>query len=206
MHIFMLGDSVFDNAAYVRAGEPDVRQQVAELLSGDAVSSSARDGAVVASIRTQFAELPADATHIVVSGGGNDALQASHVLEQRVSSMMEALETLSDIAEAFRSGYARLLDDLAATRLPVAVCAIYDPRFPDTRLRKGGTTALSVINDVITREAFARGFALLDLRLICNEDANFANPIEPSAQGGAKIAAAVSRFARAGQASSRVYC
>jgi hypothetical protein len=68
MHIFMLGDSVFDNAAYVRAGEPDVRQQVAELLSGDAVSSSARDGAVVASIRTQFAELPADATHIVVSG------------------------------------------------------------------------------------------------------------------------------------------
>jgi hypothetical protein len=31
MHIFMLGDSVFDNAAYVRRGKPDVRKQVAEL-------------------------------------------------------------------------------------------------------------------------------------------------------------------------------
>lgn len=32
---------------------------------------------------------------------------------------------------------------------------------------------------------------LLDLRLICNEDEDFANPIEPSVNGGAKIAAAI---------------
>ena len=35
---------------------------------------------------------------------------------------------------------------------------------------------------------------MLDLRLICDEDADFANPIEPSAQGGEKIAAAIARL------------
>jgi hypothetical protein len=32
---------------------------------------------------------------------------------------------------------------------------------------------------------------LIDLRLVCNEDADFANPIEPSVRGGAKIATAI---------------
>ncbi len=41
-----------------------------------------------------------------------------------------------------------------------------------------------------TREAFGRGLPLVDLRLVCSEDADYANPIEPSARGGAKIAGA----------------
>ncbi|WP_167858623.1 hypothetical protein [Methylobacterium nonmethylotrophicum] len=36
--------------------------------------------------------------------------------------------------------------------------------------------------------------ALLDLRVVCGADADFANPIEPSVQGGEKIAAAVAAF------------
>ena len=154
MHVFMIGDSVFDNAAYVRSREPDVARQAATLLTNsNGVSSTARDGAVVADVRRQIANLPKHATHIVVSAGGNDALQASHVLDEPVSSMLDALAKLTNIAEAFRSGYAGLLDDVACAHLPVAVCTIYDPRFPDPRLRKGGATALSVINDAITREA-----------------------------------------------------
>jgi len=206
MHIFMIGDSVFDNAAYVRSGEPDVRKQVAALVPQHRVTSAARDGAVAAGIRDQFARMPKDATHIVVSAGGNDALQASHLLSEPVPSMLAALELLTGVAEDLRSGYAQLLDDLAHTCVPAAVCTVYDPRFPEPRLRKGGTTALSVLNDVITREAFARGFALLDLRLICNEESDFANPIEPSAKGGAKIAAAIVKFASEGTPSARVFC
>jgi hypothetical protein len=207
MHVFMIGDSVFDNAAYVRSREPDVARQVATLLTNsNGVSSTARDGAVVADVRRQIANLPKHATHIVVSAGGNDALQASHVLDEPVSSMLDALAKLTNIAEAFRSGYAGLLDDVACAHLPVAVCTIYDPRFPDPRLRKGGATALSVINEAITREAFARGFAVLDLRIICNDEADFANPIEPSAIGGAKISSAIVRFAKSGTISSAVYC
>ena len=186
MHVFMMGDSVFDNAAYVRSGEPDVRKQVADLLSnGDHVSSAARDGAVIASIRDQLPRMPAGATHVVVSAGGNDALQAANLLDERVSSMSAALEILARVAENFRQQYAELLEGLGSTGLPVAVCTIYDPRFPDPRQRRIGTTALSVLNDAITREAFIRGFSLIDLRLVCDRDEDFANPIEPSTIGGA---------------------
>ena len=48
-----------------------------------------------------------------------------------------------------------------------------------------------VFNDCITREAFARGLSLIDPRLICDGDEDFANPIEPSVRGGAKIASAI---------------
>jgi hypothetical protein len=206
MHVFMMGDSVFDNGAYVRAGEPDVRKQLAAFLpAGDCVSSAARDGAVIASIGEQLARIPSDATHIVVSMGGNDALPASNILDARVSSMIAAMELLAKVAEKFRREYARLLAQLASTRLPVAVCTIYDPRFPDARLRRTGTTALSVLNDAITREAFARRFALVDLRLVCDRDEDFANAVEPSAIAGAKIARAILDFAMQAEQPTIVY-
>ena len=89
--------------------------------------------------------------------------------------------------------------------LPVAVCTIYDPRFPDPRQRRIGTTALSVLNDAITREAFIRGFSLIDLRLVCDRDEDFANPIEPSTIGGAKIAKAIVDFATQAEQSPIVF-
>jgi len=52
-------------------------------------------------------------------------------------------------------------------------------------------TALSVFNDRITRAAFARNLPVIDLRLICDQDEDYANPIEPSVRGGDKIAAAI---------------
>ncbi len=55
------------------------------------------------------------------------------------------------------------------------------------------STALTVFNDVITRQAFLAGVPLIDLRLICTEDADYANPIEPSSQGGDKIARSIAR-------------
>jgi hypothetical protein len=146
-------------------------------------------------MQDQLARIPSGATHIVVSAGGNDALGASNILDARVSSMGAALDLLANVAENFRHQYATLLDRLASARLPVAVCTIYDPRFPDERLRRTGTTALSVLNDAITREAFARGFALIDLRLVCGREEDFANAIEPSTVGGAKIASAIVEFA-----------
>jgi hypothetical protein len=56
--------------------------------------------------------------------------------------------------------------------------------------------ALTAFNDAITHEAFAAGLPLIDLRILCNQDEDFANPIEPSAQGGQKIANAIVRVAR----------
>ena len=44
-HIILAGDSVFDNRTYVRVGEPDVRNQLADLLDdGDKATLIAVDG------------------------------------------------------------------------------------------------------------------------------------------------------------------
>jgi lysophospholipase L1-like esterase len=193
-HVLMLGDSIFDNAAYV-AGHQDVQAQVQDLLPSMQVSSRARDGAVIADIDSQLGGFAGTATHIVVSIGGNDAIRASGVLDEGVSNVSAALEKLTLVGERFGHGYASLMKLVSQRNVPVALCTIYEPRFPDPARRRAAAAALSVINDVITRQVFRAGASLIDLRLICDRDEDFANPIEPSTTGGAKIARAIARFA-----------
>jgi hypothetical protein len=194
-HIVLLGDSIFDNAAYV-AGGPDVVRQLRDILpSGSRATLNALDGAVIADLPQQLQKLPSDVSHLVVSVGGNDALGEASLLERKVSSMAEALELISGVRERFRSAYARMLDQVLQRRLPLAVCTIYEARFPEAVTRRLAATALTALNDAITREAFARGVDCIDLRILCNDDRDFANPIEPSVHGGAKIAAAILTFA-----------
>ena len=50
-----------------------------------------------------------------------------------------------------------------------------------------------MFNDVILRVAFEHHLPVIDLRLVCNEPADYANPIEPSGRGGRKIALAIAR-------------
>jgi hypothetical protein len=191
-HVVLLGDSIFDNGAYVRPGEPDVvRQLRARLPAGAAASLRAVDGAVTASVPRQLEGLPADATHLVVSAGGNDALGHVGVLEDASRSIADTLNRLAAIAGDFERSYRAMLAAVLARRLPTALCTIYDPRYPDPRMQRLAVTALTLFNDVILRAAFEPGLPVLDLRLICNADADYANPIEPSAQGGDKIAAAM---------------
>jgi lysophospholipase L1-like esterase len=194
-HIVLLGDSIFDNRAYVGAGEPDVARQLqARLPAGDRATLHAVDGATTAGVPNQLGRLPADATHLVVSAGGNDALGRIDVLEATSRSIADALMRLAGIGDAFGESYRSMVEAVLAARKPTALCTIYDPRFPDPRLQRLATTALTLFNDIITRAAFSNGLPLLDLRLICNENADYANPIEPSAQGGEKIAAAIARL------------
>jgi hypothetical protein len=202
VHVVLLGDSIFDNAAYV-GRDPDVRTQLQAMLQGSIGSSEAsskatllaRDGATIAEVGTQLSMLPTDATHLVVSVGGNDALGAIGLLEERATSVADALATLAGMGDEFRRDYAAMLDSVAARRLPAAVCTIYEPRFPEPALQRAAATALALLNDRISREIFSRGLAMIDLRLVCDEDEDFANPIEPSAHGGAKIARAILNFA-----------
>jgi lysophospholipase L1-like esterase len=190
-HVLLLGDSVFDNAAYVAAG-PDVVTQLRQSLPiGWQATLAAVDGAVTADARRQLARAPAGVTHLVVSAGGNDALRAEAILTRPVRSVAEGLELLAQARERFVQEYRSMLDAAVVHGLPIVVCTIYDPRFGDRLRQRLALAGLALFNDVIIREAFARRLPLLDLRLVCSEDADFANPIEPSVQGGRKIAAAV---------------
>ncbi|HEY0529678.1 MAG TPA: SGNH/GDSL hydrolase family protein [Gemmatimonadaceae bacterium] len=190
-HVVLLGDSIFDNAAYVRGG-PDVIAQVKARL-GDASKATllAVDGSVTSDVKNQLRKLPSDATHLIVSAGGNDALGHTDILDARSKSTADTLERLAEIAADFERRYAMMLDAILAVKKPTAISTIYYPRFPDRTLQRLSVTALTVFNDVILRLGFAAGIPILDLRLICSEDADYANAIEPSSHGGEKIAQAI---------------
>jgi len=204
-HVVLLGDSVFDNAAYI-GGHPDVRRQVAPLLpQGAQVGLLAQDGAVIADVTSQLGRIPREATHIVLSAGGNDALRAAGVLEDRAASVADALNKLAVVGDRFRRDYNALLDAVARRGLPTAVCTIYEPRFPEANRRRVAATALTLLNDHITVAAFGRGLAVIDLRVICDRDEDFANAIEPSARGGEKIARAIAAFVLGAAPSAAVF-
>ena len=195
-HVVLLGDSIFDNGSYVRRGEPDVVAQVqAKLPAGSQATLCAVDGAVTSGVERQLARIPADATHLVVSVGGNDALRSSGLLREQARSVAEVITKFALVQDEFARNYRTMLHAVLERRLPTALCTIYDARFPDPQEQRLVVTALSIFNDVITREAFTRRLHLIDLRLICNEPDDYANPIEPSAKGGDKIAGVIAQVA-----------
>jgi lysophospholipase L1-like esterase len=197
-HVVLLGDSIFDNAAYT-GGAPDVVRQLRQRLpEGWKATLLAVDGGTTADVREQLGLVPADATHLVVSAGGNDALGHIDFLGAPAATTAEALLGLADIAAGFERRYHGMLTEVLAHGLPTVICTIYYPRFPDATLQRITTTALAVFNDCIIRAAFTHGIPLLDLRFVCTEEGDYADPIEPSAQGGEKIAHAIFKMLERG--------
>jgi hypothetical protein len=195
-HIVLLGDSIFDNAAYVNGG-PDVIQQLRSILPQDwQATLLAVDGSVTTDVIVQIAKIPASVTHLVVSVGGNDGLSRADILQRKARSVGDAVDQLAALRSEFCQNYRRMLSALLALKKPLAVCTIYDPRFPDPLMQRLTTTALNIFNDCILREAITHGLPVLDLRLICTEAEDYANEIEPSVPGGRKIAAGILKLAQ----------
>jgi hypothetical protein len=189
-HVVLLGDSIFDNAPYVPKGCGVQAQLQAMLRDGHRVILLARDGDVLADVKTQVSRLqamPVQSANVIVSCGLVGYMQSS------VKSILEAAALLASWQAEFRFEYRRMLDAVLAQGLPVAVSTIYDG-VPG--LAPGLRTALAVFNDVILREAAARRLPVLDLRLVCDDPGDYSpvSPIEPSQQGGSKIAAAIAEL------------
>ncbi len=205
-HVVLLGDSVFDNGAYV-PGDPAVSKQLRDRL-GERVTMLAVDGDCVEHVAAQLDSLPAKSTHLVLSVGGNDALGSLHLMKAQVSTVGEAFAMVAADVERFRVAYDGLLEKVLAHGLPVAVCTIYDPRFaagdttrlgpdaPGAAMQVAAAFGLCAFNDVITRAAARTGTDVIDLRLIFDSDADYANPIEPSAVGGAKLVRVIDDWVR----------
>ena len=194
-HVVLLGDSIFDNAAYV-PGEPAVAAQLKAAMPEAEVTLLALDGAVVGDVPAQLTRLPADATHLVLSVGGNDTLGYIDVLSERHASLGESMLRMSELTGGFEDAYRRMIEAVLAASLPTIVCTIYYPSFPERALQRMAVAAETFFNDAILRCAFELRLPILDLRLICDEPADYANPIEPSARGGRKITAAIARTVR----------
>lgn len=197
-HVFLLGDSIFDNAPYVPKGCEVQAHLQAMLGDGHCVVLLARDGDVLVDVKAQVSRLPdmtVQCANVVVSCGGNDVLGLVGYMQSPVGSVLEAAELLASWQAEFRFEYRRMLDEVLARGLPVAISTIYDG-VPG--LARGLRTALAVFNDVILGEAAARRLPVLDLRLVCDHPSDYSplSPIEPSQQGGRKIAAAIAELVR----------
>jgi hypothetical protein len=192
-HVVLLGDSIFDNANYVPDRPPVIEQVRRGLPLGWKATLVAVDGHTVGHIPTQLPRIPADATHLVMSIGGNNALMASALLQEPTTTVRKALAMLAEAIGEFRDAYIRMLAQVRERGLPLTVCTIYDA-IPT--LEAAERAALAGFNDVITRAAVVAGIPLLDLRVICNHPDDYSplSPIEPSVVGGAKIADTICRL------------
>ena len=187
-HVVLVGDSIFDNAAYTEGG-PDVVSQVRGLLPpGWEATLLAVDGAITDGVAGQLRRLPEQATHLVLSVGGNNALKHLGILETPVSSMTKAVEALAGIASDFERRYRLAVAACLTAARPLAVCTIYNGCFDDQSFQRVASTTLMVFNDAIIRVAIEHALPVIDLRSVCDTREDYANPIEPSSVGGEKIA------------------
>ena len=190
-HVVLLGDSSFDNDRYVPGG-PSVIEHLRKCLPGGwRATLLAVDGSIASDVADQLARLPADATHLVVSAGGNNALECSSlILNETAGSFQEVLDRMGDIREDFQKEYRVMLDAVLARGKPVTACTVYDSIPTLGRVER---TGLALFNEVIQREAARALVDLIDLRLVCTEATDYAStsPIEPSVSGGGKIARVV---------------
>jgi hypothetical protein len=205
-HIILLGDSIFDNTRYT-LGQPDVITQVRQHVPPDwQATLLAVDGSTTAEVQSQLERLPPGASHLVLSIGGNNAITNAGILNAPIQSSADALRELARVAAEFEDAYGSAVKACKATDLPLAVCTIYNGCFEESGYQQLVSTALMVFNDVILRVAIEFRLPVIDLRFICTSKEDYANPIEPSSAGGAKIAAAIVDLVRRGWSGQNASC
>lgn len=164
------------------------------LPAGWQATLLAVDGSVTTEVAAQLRKVPKSATHLVISSGGNDALGILPFLYEDAGSAGEAFYRLGTEVLRFEEEYRELLKAAGETGLPVIVCTVYNGNFDDPQEALAKATALTPFNDVIIRAAWAVKLPLIDLREVCNRPEHYANPIEPSTAGSARIAEAILRL------------
>jgi hypothetical protein len=198
MHIALLGDSILDNRSYTK-GEPDVANHLRRLLPNSAnVTLVAIDGSTTHDLDPQIAKVPSDVSHIAVSIGGNDALLNSDLLTTPVASTTEALLLFGDRIGQFEVAYRRAIEGVLKLKRQTAICTIYNGNLdpPEAEVAR---IALMMFNDVILRFGFEQRLTIIELRLVCSEKSDYANPIEPSGSGGLKIAKSIAGWLGVGE-------
>ena len=188
-HLVLLGDSIFDNAPYVPPSHA-VSDHLASLLPKWDITLLATDGDTTAEMPQQMAKLPTGATHLVLSVGGNNALQCLPQLKTPCRDVMEALAVLTHMRSDFQKAYGDVVSQLLEHDLPLSVCTIYD-QVPG--LAAELKTALALFNEIILAKAAQHQLPIIDLRHICSDPGDYSSrsPIEPSSLGGRKIASAL---------------
>lgn len=197
--VWLYGDSMFDNNAYIGRTEMNVAEHLEYLSTAKLdiyTRMLARDGAVINDVLPQIQQdCPCwenTNEYMVVAVGGNDALKSTDLLSAEITSASEYLDVVTERIQEFRADYSNLVECIATNASPNAIfCTIYRPRFKPKTLRANGSTLLSVFNDTIIEVVSNWGYPIIDLRSVCYRKRHFANEIEPSTLGSLQMAKAI---------------
>jgi lysophospholipase L1-like esterase len=189
-HLVLLGDSIFDNKSYV-GSDASVIEHLQALMPADwKATLCAVDGDTTQGIPQQILGIPPNATYLFVSVGGNDALMNMDLLTDMTTPGAQLLSKLSMLADVFHKNYDEAIGGICKLRKPTYVCTIYNGNL-ESSISKAAKAAVGVFNDIIYSTANENHLGVIDLRRICNQPSDYANPIEPSTLGGKKIADAI---------------
>lgn len=182
-HLVVLGDAIADLMA-LRAGAPN---RVENLLLPQETRPWKLTMLTVEEIERagDLFELPAGASHALISIEGNRAIEESGLLDNKPENYHQALVLLSVAADEYERQVERLIHVAKASRLPTVVCNMYPPRYEDPMRQRAVSTALAVFNDRLIRRVFAARLPLVDLSLVCTEEgATLTRFVCPSAASG----------------------
>jgi hypothetical protein len=132
--------------------------------------------------------IPADASHVGICIDGGWAIEASGLLRGGAQSIRDALDALASAADEFESIFVRLVGAATETGLPTIVCTLVPARYVEPFQQRVAATALAIFNDRILRGAFAARLSIVELRLVCDEDGDYASETLLSRSGVRKVA------------------
>jgi hypothetical protein len=139
-------------------------------------------------VRGHVRAIPADASHIGVCLDGGWAIETSGLLMGGTQSIRDALDALASAADEFENVFARLIAAAIETGLPTIVCTLVPARYAEPSQQRVAATALAIFNDRILRRAFAARLSIVELRLVCDEESDYANETLLSRSGVRKVA------------------
>ncbi len=201
--LVLLGDSTIDNKVYVEPGELSVKEHLDNLVDYE-VLQIALDGAITDDvINNQINLIPPDTTHILLSIGGNDLLQEIDFLYQDLKyTPKRLLETVIDLLSPVTENYETIVKQLSTNRAKLLCATVYEGNLVGSvefdSISNSSKAMVSLLNDSIFRICDEYKLDTLDLRNIFVSPEDYANPIEPSHEGGLKFAKKIKEWVGTG--------
>ncbi len=193
--IVLLGDSSLNNVKYAPQGASILELLRARLPEGVKAVSRALDGNGILEVIAQAKKVPSEASLLVVSVGMADAMKHEGIFFKKNINAIALFEQLTVIQEGFRDKYEAMLRNLLNLRLPVAVSTLFTPNPPHQNMRQALASGLTVFNAAILDTAIKFGLPVLDMHNLVRTPGDYADPLHPSAEAGARIAEQIAALA-----------
>jgi hypothetical protein len=132
--------------------------------------------------------IPAEVSHIGICVDGGWAIETSGLLKGRAQSIQGALDTLAAAADEFENMFTRLIAAATEASVPTIVCTLVPARHTEPSQQRVAAAALAIFNDRILRRAIAAHLSIVELRLVCDEDSDYASETLLSHAGVRKVA------------------